>query len=194
MALEIEAKLRIRDTREIDNVRERLRSCKAIPLTCGIEHDTFFDLPDHSIARQGKAVRLRVMMDEHGKLMQSVLTYKGPQQAAQYKTREEIELQLHRQVQPAEQILERLGLRKVIQYQKRREAWRLDTCCITLDQLPRLGCFIEIEGPDEETITRMIDTLHLSSAPRESRTYLEMILESIAAGGAEEMVFSKQTY
>ena len=193
MNLEIEAKLKIENPQQLDVIRQRLKTSGAIPLTCRIEHDTFFDLPDKSLAASDKALRLRLMLDENGKLVNCTLTFKGPRQAARYKTREEIELQLHRKYQHVEHMLRALGFGKVIQYQKRRESWRLDKCKVELDQLPQIGSFVEIEGPTDEAIGAAIEELQLTSAPRPAETYLEMVLEYLQGSGAEQLLFADET-
>jgi len=191
MPLEIEVKLKIDHAEQIDAVRDRLKHHDAIPLACRVEHDTFFDLPDKSIAGRDSALRLRVLLDENGKLIRCILTFKGAQLPAKYKTRQEIELQLHRQYHPVEDMLRALGFTKVIQYQKRRETWKLDKCCIALDQLPQLGHFIEIEGSSEQAISKMIKKLDLTSAPQQRLTYLELVLQRIETGRStdDEMIF-----
>ena len=49
-----------------------------------------------------------------------------------------------------EQIFESLGYTKRITLEKTRAIWQLDGCFVCLDELPLLGYFIEVEGPDEE--------------------------------------------
>ena len=59
-------------------------------------------------------------------------------------------------------LLESLGFAKTLSFEKRRESWLLDNCEIELDELPYIGNYVEIEGPDEETVLRVRKLLNLS--------------------------------
>ena len=41
-----------------------------------------------------------------------------------------------------------LGYSRVLSFEKRRESWKLGGCNVELDELPHLGTFVEIEGPE----------------------------------------------
>lgn len=192
MNLEIEVKLRIEQAGQPEAIRQRLASCAAVRLGCQIEHDVFFDLPDGQLAGADKALRMRILLDKKNKPLGCVLTFKGPRQNSKYKAREEIELQLDRQYHHTAQMLQRLGYQKVLEYQKRRESWHLDKCKVQLDQLPKLGYFVEIEGPNEKAISNMMDKLHLTSVEQESKTYLEMVLEYIESRKVRYLGFGRQ--
>ena len=71
-------------------------------------------------------------------------------------------------------ILERLGFREAVLYEKRRELWVLDDCAIALDELPRLGWWLEIEGPTPTAVAAARDRLGLSAAPPVEDGYVGM--------------------
>jgi predicted adenylyl cyclase CyaB len=99
------------------------------------------------------------------------LTYKGPRKAeADYKTRREIQTHFDAPYAMAE-VLEVCGLAVSMTIQKRRSSYRLDSCMVELDVLPFIGRFVEIEGPDEQTISATCRTLGL-----EGRTIHESYL------------------
>jgi adenylate cyclase class IV len=58
-----------------------------------------------------------------------------------------------------------------------RRLWRLGRCEIALDELPELGYFVEIEGPEEEEIARVQERLGLSDRPHIARSYAHLIAE-----------------
>lgn len=186
MKLEIEVKLKIDKKSQIQSLRRRLKSCDAVPLSFQIEHDVFFDLPGGKLASADKALRMRIFLDKQGRPMGCVLTFKGPRKRGVYKTREEIELSLHRQYHATAQMLKRLGYHKVLEYQKRRESWQLDKCKVELDELPELGWFVEIEGPSEKAISQVLEKLQLASVKQAGETYVEMVLKYLESSGQSE--------
>ena len=62
----------------------------------------------------------------------------------------------------------------MIVYQKRRETWRWAACEICLDELPELGWFAEIEGPDASSVARAAAQLHLHERDALEETYVEL--------------------
>ena len=61
--------------------------------------------------------------------------------------------------------------------EKRRRLWRLGGCEVALDELPTLGSFVEIEGPDDERITDVQARLKLAKLPHVAKSYAQMIME-----------------
>lgn len=86
------------------------------------------------------------------------LTHKGPPvYIGQVKTRQELETGVaDGGVLLA--ILERLGFRPVLRYEKDRETWRLDDVEVALDHTP-MGDFVELEGPNNrlEAVAERLD-------------------------------------
>lgn len=69
-------------------------------------------------------------------------------------------------------ILDALGYRPALVYEKRRATWRLMNAEIVVDELP-FGFFVEIEG-DEKTISEVERILNLSHAEAEHATYPQL--------------------
>ena len=74
----------------------------------------------------------------------ATLTFKGPLEASAFKKRREIELAVS-EADGMRRLLEAIGFVEVLRFQKRRESWRLDNCRVELDEVPRLGRFVEID-------------------------------------------------
>lgn len=55
--------------------------------------------------------------------------------------------------------LESLGLKVKSRVASKREAWRFDGCEITLDEWPWIPPYVEIEGPNEETVKSVAEKL-----------------------------------
>ncbi|MCD6175628.1 MAG: CYTH domain-containing protein, partial [Planctomycetes bacterium] len=75
----------------------------------------------------------------------------------------------------AEKIFELLGYHKGIVIEKKRGMWLLDGCEVCLDELPQLGYFVEVEGPDEKAISGVLEKLNLHNEPHISRGYASMM-------------------
>src|SRR5215213_10885735 len=71
-------------------------------------------------------------------------------------------------------ILEALGYRPALVYEKRRETWRLNDTEVVMDELP-FGLFLEIEG-EESAILEAEKLLDLEDAEAEHAPYPELTL------------------
>jgi len=69
-------------------------------------------------------------------------------------------------------ILDALGYRPALVYEKRRETWQVANVELVIDQLP-FGLFMEIEGGDK-SITEAEKLLSLSETEAEHATYPEL--------------------
>ncbi len=69
-------------------------------------------------------------------------------------------------------ILDALGYKPALVYEKRRATWHVRQAEVVLDDLP-FGFFIEIEG-EEEAIKEVEDLLELASAEAEMDSYPEL--------------------
>lgn len=183
MASEIEAKLRLTD---IEAMRRRLRDEKAERLGAVAETNQFFDWPDHALreADCGLRVRRSRPLDADAPVEVTV-TYKGPRRPGELKIREEIEFGAD-DADMAETLLAALGLQPTVSFEKRRESWVLGDCRVELDELPMLGSFIEIEGPDEAAVQEVRARLGLGSAPVEPESYLAMVQRYRRSRGLEK--------
>src|ERR1044072_3391644 len=81
-----------------------------------------------------------------------------------------------------EAILEALGYRPALVYEKRRETWRVAETEVVLDELP-FGLFVEIEG-EEAHILEVEKLLGLDGAEAEHAPYPELTLRHGTKRGA----------
>jgi adenylate cyclase class 2 len=72
----------------------------------------------------------------------------------------------------AARILEAVGFRPALVYEKRRETWRLGPAEVVIDELP-FGWFVEIEG-EESAILDAERQLELTTAEAVHETYPEL--------------------
>lgn len=180
MPSEIEAKLAVESH---DAVRERLRALGAFCKGAATETDSIFDRPDGSLRSAGYGLRVRSRQCDDGRVT-ALLTVKGPVRTAPFKSREEREVG----VEDAEQaagMLRLLGYESVLCYEKRRERWRLADCHIELDEVARLGRFVEIEGPSVDAIRSVQQSLGLGAIDHTPASYVGMLLAYCAAHGLD---------
>ena len=177
---EIEIKLRIDDP---DALRRRLRGLHAELYDPQREINRIFDFPDHRLRDADSALRVRVVCDDvDGEPLRTTLTYKGPRQPGEPPRREQIETEVE-DPEAIVALLERLGLREQIRYEKRREPCLLSIrpldgghllVEVLLDELPRVGWFAEIEAPTPEALLEAARRLKLDPTQRVRETYVEL--------------------
>jgi len=174
---EIEAKLKVD---ALEAVEGRLRACRASLVRETLQRDTYFDTPDGRLTRGDECLRLR--RERTGLHEQLILAYKGPKQQDDYKRRTEIEIEVT-DAPATELLLTALGYGKALAFDKRRRLWALRNCEVALDELPLLGVFVEIEGPDSDTIAQVQQMLHLAHVPHTTDSYASLIERELTRQG-----------
>ncbi len=180
MHTEIEAKLKVDSHQPIEQ--------KLIELGAGfvgdcLQRDTYFDDEGGSYKRNDKALRLRIEKADGGEKV--LLTYKGPRTKSSFKAREELELLLNNP-QAAEQMMSALGYKKLITLEKKRRMYRFGDCVVTLDTLPLLGEFVEIEGPSDAAITETQKKLGLGDLKHIPQSYTHLIRKKLKELGRND--------
>jgi adenylate cyclase class 2 len=123
-----------------------------------------FDTPKNELSLSNQVLRLR-------KDSESRITYKGPIETLEgVRVREELEFTVS-DFNTAQALLEALGYRVAVMYEKYRAAYRLGDALITLDEMP-YGLFVEIEGPDSATIQSAAEQLGLDWNKRILDSYM----------------------
>lgn len=151
--------------------------------------DCYYAHPTRDFAATDEALRIRRVGDAN------FVTYKGPKLDQLTKTRREIEVPLADGEQPAADfgnLLVALGFRLVAEvYKQRRRAelpWQGRSVEVALDQVERLGHFVELElradDGELEGARQSIASLaaRLGLAHGERRSYLELLLDPKVPG------------
>ena len=142
-ALEQEVKFFLEDTAEM---RRQLAVLGARPYQPRMhEANIRFDTADGSLTRQRKVLRLR-------KAGPVILTYKEPETAAPSGSPAPARRSLETEIivdnlDKTAHLLESLGFRPIVRYEKYREVFQWKSVLLMFDQLP-FGDFLELEGPD----------------------------------------------
>ena len=149
------------------------------------EINHFFDTPDQTLLRTGQGLRIRLERRSDKPQPQVIITHKGPRASSDVKIRPETQLHVA-DMDDAVQLLGALGYVRVLGFEKRRTRWMLDGCNVELDELPRLGRFVEIEGPDERRVLAVRQKLDLADEPLIVESYAEMVDRHLSSSGVAE--------
>jgi adenylate cyclase class 2 len=179
MAVEIEAKMKVAS---LAVIRDRLIALDAKLVGEFLERNTFFDTEDRSLLAADEGLRVRRNHELSSGKETCTITFKGPRQHGQLKSREETEVTAG-SFESASALIERLGFTRVLSFEKRRDTWKLDGCEVDLDELPMLGTYVEIEGPREEAVLKVREKLQLSDRPLVRASYISMLMTSLQEQG-----------
>ncbi len=148
---EIEVKFYVGD---LSKIEERLKGLNAGLIQPRVhETNLRYDTPKGELRQSGKVLRLR--QDDKARM-----TYKGASKKEDgVMSRTEIEFVVE-DFESAKQLIEALGYKLMVFYEKYRTTYKLDHTHIMLDELP-YGSFVEIEGNDISSIREMAKKLEL---------------------------------
>lgn len=163
-------------------VRERLEPAGFTPAGTVEQTDRYFDHPARPLATTDEAVRIRAVTTAGG--TRHELTYKGPRQATDAKSRRELTVAIDSGDVLA-LVLESLDFRPVDPVVKTRERFARDAVTVALDTVEELGEFVEIEvvtgredlDAAEATLVSVADELKLETTDAVDRTYLGLLLD-----------------
>uniref|UniRef100_A0A7C4EJ36 CYTH domain-containing protein n=1 Tax=Fundidesulfovibrio putealis TaxID=270496 RepID=A0A7C4EJ36_9BACT len=176
MALELEAKFAVES---LARVAGRLRGLHAVPRPARAEANIVYDTPERALLARGELLRLR-------RTDKAVLTWKRPapgEAVEGMKAMEEVETRVE-DFEAMRAILNGLGYREALRYEKCRQVWTLPDAVVCLDLLP-FGEFVEIEGTSQ-SIAATAALLGLDMAAASARTYHDLFRLHLAAHGLPE--------
>jgi len=169
MCTEIEAKLKVESLEEI---KRKLTELGAEFLQEQIQTDYHFDDANMTLQKTDRCLRLRRQLA--GKNERFFLTYKGAKEKSSFKKRQEIEIEIA-DSESVKKLFTALGYENVLTIEKKRITWQLDDCEVALDELPLIGSFVEIEGPDEQIIADAQRRLGLADLPHITESYASLV-------------------
>lgn len=134
---EIEIKIKIENIKEI---RDKILNLNVEFIKTEKEIDEYFDFEDKRLINADKTLRIR---------NKEVVCFKGPRENHENKKiSEETEIKINN-YENFINFLNKSGIKVSFVKEKIREYFKKDNLIITIDTLPYLGSFIEIEGPEE---------------------------------------------
>jgi adenylate cyclase class 2 len=181
---EIEVKFYIED---LGQVEARLHALGAERVQARVhEYNLRFDTPAGELARQSTVLRLRQDAT-------SRLTYKGANVVVEgVSRRKEIEFALD-DFNAARALLDALGYRVSMVYEKYRAVYSLEAVLVTLDEMP-FGNFVEIEGPDGRSIRKISAKLGLNWDTRIQDSYAALFRTACRTLGLETSSLTFETF
>jgi adenylate cyclase class 2 len=182
MPLEIELKMRLDDPGALE---AKLRALGASCLGAVLEQNTYYDTAASDLRRAGHGLRLRIEHPTDGGPSRAIVTHKGPRAPGPLKTREETQVQVSESA-AAGALLEALGYRPVLFFEKRRRRWRLDECNVEIDSLPHIDHYVEIEGPNEQAVLAARARIRMDQVPMVKKSYLGLLRDYLDSHGLLE--------
>lgn len=177
MARELECKIRIGDCAPV--------AAKLLALGAELDGEAFernwtFDTPTRELYQSRRLLRLRTWDGREGGLV----TVKCPPVESAFKSREEVEFAV---ADPGafEAAMTALGYERAWYYEKFRQTWTYWGCEAALDELPCIGSFLEVEGPDEATIHTVLDHLGINAEGHTQLSYRGLYETYCKARGEE---------
>jgi adenylate cyclase class 2 len=146
--------------------------------------DTYFTSFHKDFKKSDEALRLRESRDSSGKT-EEYMTYKGPREDKSTVSRKELEIPVEN-ASLALAFLCALSFTPAFKVHKKREYFGLGDITLSLDEIERLGFFLEMEVMTEKKediakISRRLfslaEKLGLSKSRSIQKSYLELILE-----------------
>jgi adenylate cyclase class 2 len=172
-SLEIEIKFYVLDLERVAKLLQK-KGAKLVQAR-QYENNLRFDLPNQSLEKDHKALRLRYDT-------KASLTYKGPSRVENgVLSRPEFEVIVD-DVDTTIRLLEALGYQITVRYEKHRTTYEFQKCHVMLDELP-IGNFIEIEGQDAGKLSSLAGTLGLNSQRAIPMSYLELFNQTCLQHG-----------
>ncbi len=179
--MEIEAKFLLRDPAAFRQRLEKIGAALIKPRR--YELNQRFDLPDGSLTRAHRVLRLR----QDGR---ALLTYKGAGlEGTEVAVRQEVEVEVN-DADACRRLLEALGYQVSMIYEKYRTTYRWGESEIVLDEMP-FGWFCEIEAPDADSIHQLAEQLQLNWEARIAMGYYTLFdrLKSVSGWSMRDLTF-----
>lgn len=143
--IEVEVKAHINN---FDNVKNKLDEIGARKTETEHQIDTYFNNPQfRDFEKTDEALRIRNRTINNEKSI--ILTYKGAKMDEVSKTRKEIEVSVE-DYEKMSSILENLGFKPVADVEKERTTYLFKEYIISLDNVIKVGKFVEIEKDVKE--------------------------------------------
>ena len=180
--IEIEAKVKVDS---LEPIAAALKDAGAELHGECMHADAFFDEPNGKLKKVGSALRLRREVYHDGEKV--VLTFKGPKEKAKFKVRKEQEVEIYPgDIDSAFELIGSLGFEKIFEYEKKRQLWELGECFVCLDTAPLIGMFVEIEGPGDEQIQKVMSKLGLGELEHINTGYPKLLKNKLRELGEDK--------
>lgn len=169
---ELEIKIRISSEEHFQKVHDSCNALFGPPLSHMRQLDEYYDTPDGQLKKQDLVIRIR---SNDGK---KTIALKSPRVELPSGMTNRIELEfLSAEGENVHEQLLSQGLNPNEASEKERWTFIYHDCEIVLDKLPFIGAFVEIEGPSEDAIHKIVHLLDLSSCQVVRKNYGELMMD-----------------
>jgi len=166
---EIQIKIPISDLDAIKKQIEKKLKIKKVETKW--QQDTYFEAPDWNLPKTDELMRIRQEGEKY------ILAYKGPTKGKEIRTKPKIEFQIDPDLRD---VLEKIGYKKILNINKKREKYISKDIEITLDEVENLGNFIELKTDNPENkkeINKLVKKLEFSLKTATKKSYFELMFE-----------------
>jgi adenylate cyclase, class 2 len=143
---EIEVKILDINPKEI---RDKLQKLGARKIFDGQVKATTLDFEDNRLKKSGQMLRLRTMGDK------IEFCFKGKNESPIFKCKEEIEVNTNH-FEKTLDILNKIGINPVKNYQKHRESYQLNNVKFEIDTYENFPSFLEVEAPTQNEVEKFV--------------------------------------
>jgi adenylate cyclase class 2 len=169
---ELEIKIQINSEEHFHEIYESCNKLFGLPISHLLQLDEYYDTPDGQLKKQDLVIRIRSNGEK------KTIALKSPRIELSSGMTNRIELEfLSAEGENVHEQLLNQGLNPNEAAEKERWTFIYDDCEIVLDRLPFIGSFIEIEGPSEDSIHRIVDLLNLSACQIIQKNYGELMID-----------------
>ena len=129
----------------------------------GLVRINYFDFPDRRIREKRDLLRVREFVEKGSKPFTELVykTYKGVKAGCKYFDECEIKFEGPDRAEELEAFLKKLGVKKVLYYEKKRTHFAWGKIKFEIDEHPKIPPFMEIEAPSPKDIEKTIVVLGL---------------------------------
>lgn len=169
---ELEIKIKIDSEEHFQLIYDSCKKLFGPPISHVLQLDEYYDTPDGQLKKQDLVIRIRSNGEK------TTIALKSPRIELPSGVTNRIELEFLSA--EGEQVHEQLinqGLNPNEAAEKERWTFIYNDCEIVLDRLPFIGSFIEIEGPSEDAIHKIVHLLDLSSCQIIRKNYGELMMD-----------------
>ncbi len=167
---EIQIKIPIND---IDTVKKQIENkLKAKKIETQWQQDTYFEAPGWNLPKTDELMRIRQEGENY------TLAYKGPTKGKEIRIKPKIEFSIDPDLKD---VLEKIGYKKILNVNKKREKYVSKDIELTLDEVENLGNFIELrtDNPkDKKKINTLVKKLWLEPKSATKKSYFELMFEN----------------
>ena len=185
--MKVEREIKI-EVSNFEPIRKSLKSLGFRRVRKVFERNYVLDSENKKLLTLGRLLRVRYEKDLETRKEAWILTYKIPKKS---ETEHKVSYEYETSISDGKVILkifEDLGYKPFWIYEKIREVWEKDNLKVMLDEVPKLGKFVELEG-DKTSIENTLSSLNFDKNRVITANYFKLSINKL--GKVEDLRFEK---